>query len=146
MPNVRALNKDKYKISNYRFRELYYYCLQYNEWREALAEKRNPLKGQQYSGMPSSGLPGNPTMNVAIDCAEYAHKCAVIEQAAKLADPDLYEYIIYAVTNEKITFKYLKMQMNIPCESDCYYNCRRKFYFILDKMLRYKKIEAEEET
>ena len=32
MPNVRPLNKDKYQISEYRFRELYYWCLQYKEW------------------------------------------------------------------------------------------------------------------
>ena len=139
MANVRALNKDKYKISDYRFRELYYFCLQYTEWQQKLKEKRNPLKGMQYSGMPSSGNPGNPTENNAIECAELSRKCEMIEQAAKEADPQLWQYIILAVTNKGITFEYLKMQKNIPCERDCYYNIRRKFYFILDSKMRYKE-------
>lgn len=103
MPNVRALNKDKYNISNYRFRELYYFCLQYNEWRDALKEKRNPLQGTKYSGIPSSGDPGNPTESNAIECAELSHKCAAVESAAMAADPELYKYIIYAVTNENMS-------------------------------------------
>lgn len=142
MANVRSLNKDKFNISNYRFRELYYFCLQYDEWGEALQEKRNPIKGVQYSALPASGTPGNPTANVAIECAEYAHKRAVIESAALAADPELKDFIIYAVTHENVTFKFLKMQKDIPCERDRYYNSRRKFYFFLDRILRKKDIEV----
>ena len=87
MANVRALNKSKYNISNYRFRELYYFCLQYEEWKEYIKELHNPLKCMQYSGMPSSGVTSNPTENIAIECAEYSHKCGLIEEAAKEADP-----------------------------------------------------------
>ena len=142
MANVRMLNKEKYNISNYRFKELYYFCLQYNEWREKLIEKRHPLKGMEYSGTPSSGVPGDPTANIAILCADLSHKCMIIESAARLADPELYDYIIYAVTQEHITFKYLKMQKGIPCERDRYYNSRRKFYFYLDQLLTRKDIEV----
>lgn len=141
MPNVRSLNKDKYNISNYRFRELYYFCLQYNEWKQELAEKRNTLKGAGNSETHTSGNISNQTANAAIQCAELSHKCKAIETAAKQADPELYEYIIYAVTNEKISFKFLKMQKGIPCESDKYYNSRRKFYFYLDRILRNKSIK-----
>lgn len=136
MANVRTLNKDKYKLSNYRFRELYYYCLQYEECRQKLKEKRNPLKGVQYSGMPSSSGVSRQTENLAIECAELSEKCAVIEEAAKAADPELYQYILFAATHEGITFNYLKMQKKIPCGRDRYYNNRRKFYFLLDKMLK----------
>lgn len=142
MANVRSLNKEKYNIGNYRFRELYYFCLQYDEWREALGEKRNTLQGTQYSGMPSAGNVGNPTERNAIECAEYSQKCAAVEMAAKRADPELQKYIIYAVTKENVTFNFLKMQMDIPCERDRYYNSRRKFYYILDQILKNKKIEA----
>ena len=142
MANVRAINKDKYNISDYRFRELYYFCLQYEEWQEALKDLHNPLKGMQYSGVPASGDPGKPTERAAIEGAEYWHKCNAIEEAAKAADPELREYIIYAVTHEGITFKILKMQKNIPCERDRYYNSRRKFYFHLDRILRNKSIGA----
>ena len=86
--------------------------------------------------MPGSGGPGDPTVKAAIDCEEYSRKCAFVEAAAKAADPELYEYIIYAVTNENISFNSLKMQMNMPCERDRYYNSRRKFYFILDSLMQ----------
>lgn len=141
MANVRTLNKDKYKISNYRFRELYYFCLQYEEWKEQLQIKRNPLKSLQYSGMPASGDPGKPTETIAIECAELSHKCTMIEQAAQAADPELWEYIIFAVTHENITFKFLKMQKDIPCERDRYYDSRRKFYFLLDNKMRKREVE-----
>lgn len=136
MANVRMLNKDKYKLSKYRFRELYYFCLQYDEWKDQLSDKRNPLKGMQYSGMPASGNPGNQTEAAAIACAEISAKCEMIEQAAKDADPELWNYIIYAVTHEDITFNFLKVQKEMPCERDRYYNSRRKFYFILDNKMR----------
>lgn len=136
MANVRSLNKNKYKIGNYRFRELYYFCLQYNEWLEELREKRNPLKGIEYSGAHASGMPSNQTMNIAINCADLSHKCTSIETAAKMADPELFEYIIYAVTNENVTFDFLKVRKNIPCERDRYYNSRRKFYYNLDRILK----------
>ena len=136
MANVRSLNKDKYSIDKFRFRELYYFCLQYNGWKDDLKYNENPLKGVQYDGMPGSGSPGNPTMKAAIECAEMSKKCAVIEAAAKMADPELFDYIIFAVTHENITFNYLKLQKEIPCERDRYYNSRRKFYFHLDKLLK----------
>ena len=135
MANVRTLNKDKYKISGYRFRELYYFCLQYEEWRAAINDIQ-PIKGISYSGVPSSGVPGNRTMHAAIESAEYARKCAAVEAAARAADPELYEYIMYAVTHDNVTFNFLKNQKNIPCERDRYYNSRRKFYFHLDKILK----------
>lgn len=142
MANVRTLNKDKYNISNYRFRELYYFCLQYEEWKKALQELRDTLKGVQYSAVPSSGEPGNPTMKSALKCAELTYKCGLVETAAKMADSELYEFILYAVTNEDISFNTLKIQKNIPCERDRYYDRRRKFYFILDRLLQKKEVEV----
>lgn len=136
MANVRSLNKDKYRISNYRFRELYYFCLQYEEWKQELQDKRNPMKSLQYSGMPSAGNTGDPTESAAIACAALSHKINLIEQAAQAADPELWQYIIFAVTHDNITFASLKMQMDIPCERDRYYMSRRKFYAILDRKLR----------
>lgn len=135
MANVRTLNKDKYSINKFRFKELYYFCLQYDEWKESLEDLRNPLKGITYNAMPGSGNPGDPTARAAIECAEISKKCAAVEAAAKAADPDLHEFILYAVTHENISFNILKVQKDIPCERDRYYNSRRKFYYHLDKIL-----------
>ena len=136
MSNVRALNKEKYKIGEFRFRELFYFCLQYDEWKDELQELQEVLKGVQYSEMPSSGNPGDPTSNIAIKCAEYSRKCDLIEQAAKIADPELHEYILFYVTQKNATFQYMKTRKNIPCERDRFYDRRRKFYFVLDQLLK----------
>ena len=94
MANIRLLNKDKYKLSNDRFRELYHFCLKYEEWQQKIKDIRNPLKGAQYLGMPSSGGISNPTESRAIEAAELSEKCALIEQTAKAADPELHKYLL----------------------------------------------------
>ena len=136
MANVRALNKDKYNISANRFRELYYFCLQYNEWKQKLLLKRNPLKAMQYGErVASSTVNASQTENIAIECAELSRKCEVVENVAKEADAEISQYILYAVTNKGVSYEYLHMRKGIPCGRDRYYMSRRKFYWLLDKRL-----------
>lgn len=59
----------------------------------------------------------------------------MIEESAKQADHQLYKYILKAVTEEGITYKYLKTVMNIPAGRNYFYEKRRKFYYILSKKL-----------
>ena len=140
MANVRSLNKEKYNISNNRFRELLYYCLQYPEWQDELSAIRNSLKGISYSDVRVMSGAGNPTQIAAMKSEKLARKCAAVEKAATMADEELYGYLMYAVTREGISFNYLKMMKGIPCERDRYYNSRRKFYFYLDKILNDENI------
>ena len=62
-------------------------------------------------------------------------KCKLIEQTAMETDSELYQYIIKAVTNEYVTYKYLQTIMNIPCSRNTYYDRRRKFYYLLSKKI-----------
>ncbi len=132
MSNVRLLN-NKYGISKHRFRELYYYCLQYNEWKEQLECYTDTVKSLQITDMPISRSNKSQTEVLAVDRYNLTLKCALIESVAKEADQNLYKYILKAVTNEGITYNYLKHSMNIPCGKDMYYDRRRKFYWLLDK-------------
>ena len=43
MGKVRTLNT-KYGISKHRFKELYYWCLQYNEWKDELKYKTDTVR------------------------------------------------------------------------------------------------------
>ncbi len=113
MGNVRDINSKKYAISRARFREMYYHCLQYNEWRDEL----------EYT--PES----------AARREELIKKCRTVEETAFETAPDLCQYILKAVTNEGVTYTYLREIMKIPCGKDLYYACRRKFYWILSKKL-----------
>ena len=51
-------------------------------------------------------------------------------KADMAADPELYSYILKAVT-EGTTFVVLKSLYGIPCERDMFYDRRRKFYWVL---------------
>lgn len=131
MPNVRALNKDKYKISKHRFAEVYHFCMQYNEWKDELKYRIDTVEGIELTDMPKAHGGSDSTARLAIRRAELRHKCELVEQTAIEADPEIYPYILKAVTNEGIGYNYLKMVMDIPCGRDMYYDRRRKFYWLL---------------
>lgn len=133
MGNTRPLNQKKYGISRNRFKELYYWCLQYNEWQDELKYKTNIIKGPEITDMPRSHNIEDRTHQIAARRAQLELNCKMLEQTALETDPDIYQFIIKAVTDENITYSYLKTIMGIPCGKDLYYNRRRKFYWILDK-------------
>lgn len=135
MPNVRHLNSDKYKISKNRFRELYYFCLQYDEWKEELKELNHTVKSIQISDMPSSHNYRDQTADLVERRISLQEKCELIEQTAIEAAPDIYQYIIEGVTCEYATFSYLSSK-GIPCSHNTYYDRRRKFYYLLSKKKR----------
>lgn len=130
---VRPLNQDKYNISKYRFRELYYFCLQYHEWQDELKYNTDTVGAICYDGLPHGSNISDQTGNLGARRAELARRCEIIEQTAVEADPEIYQYILRAVTDEHITYKYLKTVMGIPCGKDMYYDRRRKFYWLLSR-------------
>ena len=126
--------KNKYWISKHRFLEISHHCMQYNEWKDEYRtlENQSP-KGVDYDGMPHGTDVGNPTESIGMRMAELKTKIERIESVAKEADPVLAKYILKAVTNEDVTFNYLKQFMDIPCEKDMYYDRRRKFYWLMSR-------------
>lgn len=135
MAVVRPLNEKKYGISENRFRELYYFCLQYHEWKDRLKFDLNGIKAISGGGTTKGGAIPKPTDQTGTLRAELSKKCEIIEQTAIEADPGIHEYILKAVTNEMITYHYLKTVMKIPCGRKMYYDRRRKFYWLLDKKI-----------
>lgn len=133
MGNVRPLNQSKYGISKNRFWELYYWCLQYNEWKKELKYNTNTVGAMEITDMPTSRNFGDSTQQLAMRRVMLEQNCRLIEQTAIEADSDIYQYILKAVTEEDITFRYLKLIMEIPCERKMYYDRRRKFYWLLSQ-------------
>ncbi|MBP1616158.1 MAG: hypothetical protein H6Q13_3606 [Bacteroidetes bacterium] len=133
MGNVRELNHSKYGISKNRFKELYYWCLQYNEWKDELKYKTDTVGAMEVTNMPSGHGVSDSTQKLAIRRALLEQKCRLIEQTAIEADSDIYKYIIKAVTEEGISYRYLNNIMEIPCGKDMYYDRRRKFYWLLSQ-------------
>lgn len=133
MSRVRPINEKKYEISKHRFWELYHYCLQYNEWKDELKYKNDTVKSIGITDMPVSHNTSDATAKLAERRVELQRKCELIEQTAIEADPDIYQYIIKSVTNDYVSYKYLKQVMNIPCGKDMFYDRRRKFYYLLSR-------------
>ena len=135
VPNVRPISEKKYGISKHRFKEIYYHCMQYNEWKDELQYKKDTVHSVGITDMPTARTTNDATQTLAIRRVELQKKCETIEQAAIEADADIYQYILKAATNEYATFKYLKETMGIPCAKNMYYDRRRKFYFILSNKI-----------
>lgn len=126
--------KNKYWISKHRFYELSHYCMQYNEWKDEYRTLESQMiKGIDYDGMPHGTDVGNPTESIGIRMAELRDKIETVESVAEETDPVLAKYILKAVTNEDVTFNYLKQFMDMPCEKDMYYDRRRKFYWLMNQ-------------
>lgn len=135
MPDVRPLNAKKYQISKHRFAEVYHFCMQYNEWLDELKYKTDTVHSVEITDMPVHHDNSDATANLAGRRVELRRKCELIEQTAIEADSDIYQYIIKAVTNEGISYTYLKEIMDIPCGKDMYYDRRRKFYWLIAQKL-----------
>lgn len=133
MSKVRTLNHQKYGISNKRFKELYYFCLQYNEWKDELRYNTDTVKSIEIKDCPATHETGDPTQQLAMRRAMLEKNCQLIEQTAIDADSFIHPYILKAVTDENVTYRYLKMVMGIPCGKKMYYDRRRKFYWLLNQ-------------
>jgi len=133
LPNVRPINEKKYQISKHRFCELYNFCLQYNEWRAELQNKTDSVRSTVITDMPVVHGKSDSTQVLAMRRKELSDKCRLVEQTAIETDADIYPYLLKAVTNEGISYNFLKEIMNIPCGKDMYYDRRRKFYWLLSQ-------------
>lgn len=124
-PEVSKNNE--YWISRHRYYELKHFCQQYPEWKSAMAW----LDGLQ--AMPTekikSGI-GDPTANTAILRSFYSDRIDMVDCAAEEADPELAYYIRKGAT-EGYSYEALKINFNLPCCRNVYYDRYRKFFWIL---------------
>lgn len=125
MADKRTICMDEYGISQYAYRELYYFCLQYDEKRERLKSMYGG-KSQVITGMPKGGRISDSTFNTAERALRLRKDIEDIEQAAIEADGELYKYIIDNVARG-IPYE----RMNIPCGRRQFYNKRKAFFYIL---------------
>lgn len=125
--------KNKYWIDKHRHYELKHFCLQYPIWKRTYAALSDlGLSLSKINRESSSNIPGDPTAKCAIKRAYYLERINLIEDIAMEADPDLYGYILKAVT-EELSFTYLKTKLNIPCGRDMYYDRYRRFFWLLSE-------------
>ena len=120
-------------IDRHRYYELKHFCLQYPIWKKAYdALDGLSKRPKDLALFAKPGQTSDPTARCAISRAYYAERMNMIEQAALDADADLYPYILRAVT-EGLSYTALRMQVELPCCKDVYYDRYRRFFWLLSR-------------
>ena len=134
--NLRTLStKNKYWLSNAAFYQAYYFALRYQEFKDTLEEMGDGSRGLSYDSQPHGSANKSSLEDLAIRRARISAKVDIIESACRLADAELYPWLIKAVTNNNVGYDYLYYQLEIPCSRGTFYERRRKFYYILSHKL-----------
>lgn len=128
MSKQKDLNLEKYKISKYRYRELKYFCLQYDEKKQRLAALRG-LGAVTYSSEPHGSGISDPTAAKAERVQQLANDIELIEQTVMEVDAANYDSLLANVTATSLPYEYLSP----ACGRRQFYENRRKFFFLLDK-------------
>jgi len=126
------LKLDKYNISPERYRELYYFCLQYNDRKTALESLRG-LHATAQDGQPHGSGVSDPTAQNGMLAAVKSRENEIIEQSAiEAGGGDLYQWLFESVIYD-LKYNYLRMAEGIPCSKNEFDNIRRKFFYTLDQ-------------
>ena len=147
MTKIRAelSKKNPLYIDKHAFLSAYHFALQYPEWKRQYADAiGSAVKAVDYNDMPHGTGTGDPTARIAMRSSILRSNIDLIERTALTAGQDLAEYLLYAVTNEGVTFDYLHSERcplgKILCERTKYYQMRRLFYYLLSKRLEERAI------
>lgn len=124
--------RGKYKMTKNQYLSAKYYALRYNEWVSEYQDICNTAVGITYSDMPKGSLNTDSQVEEAAIKASKVHdKIKLIEDTVIEVEPELYEYLLKAVTNTDITYHQLRTLMNIPCGKNLFSRLRQKFYWLL---------------
>ena len=130
---LRDMTWEDYGISKNRYAELKAFCLQYGEKKSKI---KYGISAAQYDGQPKAHSTENQTERQAMDNVIYTKDCAMIEEAAIRANPEIWRYIVKSVTLG-LSYEFIEYdneQGKIPmCRCD-FYGTRRKFFAILNEI------------
>ena len=88
---MRRDDKPLKRLNRFKYRELNYFCYQYNSWKAQIRDIEGSLgvSGVNYDGMPHAHNNESPVENVAIRLALLSSKVDIVEKAARLTDAEL---------------------------------------------------------
>lgn len=121
----RDLSMEKYGISKEKYRELMYFCMQYDSMKKSVEYGLRSIAGGGSAGRKTDR---SQTESQAMRNEKYIQEIRMIEDAAREADGELYPYILKAVTSGT-SYDY----MDVPAGRRKFYEARRKFFYILSK-------------
>ncbi len=111
------------------------YSLKYPRWLDQYNNLKDAVKAINYdnSGGPSGKI-SDTTADNATKRMIIRGKMMKVEQCAFEAGGDLAEYILKSVIDENVTFEDMKA-LGMPCERRCFYEKRRKYYYLLNQII-----------
>ena len=130
--NIRnkIAESNPFYISKHEYLMAKHFALLYPEWKKQKHEIENRIAyGFKMGGTYDHDLV-KPVEKAADDAEQYAVRINMVEQSAKIAGGDIWEYLLTGVTSE-CNYEYLRLVKNIPCCKDVYYRMYRKFFWVL---------------
>ncbi len=134
-------------VDKHAFLSAYHFALQYPVWKRQYADTiGSAVKAVDPDGMPHGSETGDPTSRIAMRASVLRSNIDLIESTALTAGEGLAEYILFATTNEGVTYKYLTGERcklgRIPCGRNEYYQRRRLFYYLLSKRMEERNVTS----
>lgn len=149
MTRIRAelSKKNPLYVDKHAFLSAYHFALQYPDWKRRHADMMgSAMKAVDYDDSPHGSNIGDPTAKLAMRASILGSNIELIEGTALTAGQDLAEYVLYAVTHEGVTYKYLSSERcvlgKIPCGRNQYYQMRRLFYYLLSKRMEERSVKS----
>lgn len=130
---LRDMTWEDYGISKNRYAELKAFCLQYGEKKSKI---KYGISAAQYDGQPKAHSTESQTERQAMDNVIYTKDCAMIEEAAIRANPEIWRYIVKSVTLG-LSYEFIEYDNEQGKISMCrcdFYGTRRKFFAILNEI------------
>ena len=126
MPKIRSnfSKKNPYWLPPERFLEVYYFALQYSDWKKEYNSSLG-TRAVSYDGMPGATYhEGSETEDLAIRLSALSHKIDLITHTvheASVGYPGIEPYLLRGVTERGVTYNTL-LHAGIPYNRNIYYN------------------------
>lgn len=129
-PEVKSV-----EMSKYRYYELKYFTLQYNEWKAEYARLGLILRSQRHENdRVTGGELADQTANIAIRRDTLKRKMELVEKAAKETG-ELSPYIFEAVTEDR-GWLYMRDMYGLVCTRAEWYRNYHLFFYFLSQFLQ----------
>ena len=123
-----------YYITKHEYLMVKHFALQYNDWKKQKQEIESRIGSGFNIGLGHNDSVSRPVESAQENAERYSFRMGLVEQAAKIAGGDLWEYVLTGVTTE-CSYPYLQLVKGIPCCKDVYYRMYREFFWVLNKEL-----------
>ena len=124
-PPRRPISKKKpYSLPWLREKEIYYFCLQYNDWKKRLSSIQFNGSHDEWS---------DPTGEEAVTRVMCERNMKIVEDACKMVYPEEWKLLLKGVTDQKVTWDNLKLMYDFKCGKNRYYEYKHMVYYLVSQ-------------